>query len=104
MPADVENPFPHVSKAEWDQARQGVPRHIQAARLLMVRKVPGIPSRTFLMGDSDHAPILQGLAEFTDAVYNLLDGLDDHPSLTSSTETGVEIVRNMMETLNGTRT
>ena len=43
----------------------------------MVRNVTGIPRRAFLMGESDHAPILRGVADLTTACYKVLDTLAD---------------------------
>lgn len=80
MPQERDNPYPAVDKAAWDAAREGVPREIQAARLLLARAVPGIPHRPYLMGDCDNAPILKAVSGFAGLVYDLLDRLDNEPS------------------------
>lgn len=77
MPQERENQYPNMTQAVWDEVRQGVPRHVAAARLVVSRKIAGIPHRPYLLGDSDHAPVVQGVAEFASKVYALLDALED---------------------------
>lgn len=80
MPAELPNPYPTISEAEWEQAKQGVPREIAAARLVVAREIGGIPFTPYLRGDSDHAPVLRGVAGFTAKVYDLLDSLSGQVS------------------------
>lgn len=77
MPQERDNPYPAVTKAEWDKAREGVPRETQAARLLLARAVPGIPHRPYLMGECDNAPILKAVAAMFGKVYSLVDQIDE---------------------------
>ena len=80
MPEERNNPSPTMDKAAWDEARKDVPREIQAARLIVSRRIGGIPYRPYLNGDCDHAPVVKGVAEFAGLVYDLLDRLDHEPS------------------------
>lgn len=75
MPEERNNPSPTMDKAAWDAAREGVPREIQAARLIVSRRIGGIPYRPYLNGDCDHAPVVKGVADFAGKVYALLDAL-----------------------------
>lgn len=77
------NPFPYPT-AEDVAAAPG-DRETKAARNIMVRNIQGIPRAPFLRGDSDHAPILQGVKDLTTACYQVLDAFAEesnaHPSL-----------------------
>ncbi len=77
MPQERESQFPMVTAAEVEAA-PGDPA-TKAARNIMVRNIPGIPRRAYLIGSNDHAPIVQGLVVFTGAVIALLDLLDREP-------------------------
>src|SRR6478609_5801579 len=77
MPQERENQYPNVTREVWEEAKQGVPREILAARVLMARRITGIPHRPYLLGESDHAPVFKGLAEFTAMVYALVDAIDN---------------------------
>lgn len=77
MPEERNTAVPVMDKAVWDEAREGVPREIQAARLIVSRRIGGIPYRPYLTGDCDHAPVVKSVAEFAGLVYDLLDALDD---------------------------
>ena len=77
MPEERNTAVPVMDKAAWDEAREGVPREIQAARLIVSRRIGGTPYRPYLTGDCDHAPVVKSVAEFAGLVYDLLDALDD---------------------------
>lgn len=89
MPQDREHNFPFPTAADVAAAPGG--REIKAARNIMVRNVPGIPRRAFLMGESDHAPILQGVKDLTTEVYVLLDSLE------GEINPQIEVVRKLLE-------
>jgi hypothetical protein len=76
MPQERENQYPHVTLEVWEAVKQGVPRELLAARVVMSNRITGIPHRPYLTGESDHAPVLQGIAEFTTLVYALVDAID----------------------------
>lgn len=80
MPEERNTAVPIMDKAAWDEAREGVPRETQAARLIVSRRIGGIPYRPYLTGDCDHAPVVKSVAEFAALVYDLLDRLDHEPS------------------------
>lgn len=65
------DPFPYPTAAEIENAPGD--RAIKAARNIVTRRVHGIPRKSFLLGESDRAPVLQGVADFTAAVYDLID-------------------------------
>lgn len=99
MPQERESQSPAVTPEQWTEISKNTPRHVAAARLIVSSKVRGrIPHRPYLIGDCDHSPVLQGVADFTDAVYNLLDALDDNLSEhDDATKTAMKIVGDMME-------
>jgi hypothetical protein len=47
-----------------------------AARFIVASEFGGIPVQMYLSGDCDHAPIVRGVASFTEEVYALLDLID----------------------------
>jgi hypothetical protein len=67
------NPYPFPTAAEIEAAPGD--RETKAARNIMVRNVPGIPRRPFLLGDSDHAPILQGVKDLTTVCWAVIDAI-----------------------------
>lgn len=77
MPEERNTAVPVMDQAAWDEARKDVPREMQAARLIVSRRIGGIPYRPYLTGDCDHAPVVKSVAEFAGLVYDLLDALDD---------------------------
>lgn len=90
------NPYPHLTAAEF-HAAPGT-REQKAARCIAARKFGGIPTRGFLVGSNDHSPVMQGLTEFTEAVYRLLDHVEDGPSPVSpEIEMTAQAVRQIME-------
>jgi hypothetical protein len=74
MPQERHNPVPFPIASEVEAA-PGT-REIKAARNIMVRNVRGVPSRDFLLGNNDHAPILRAVSELTGAAYELIDAVD----------------------------
>lgn len=74
MPQERHHDYPFPTAADVEAATGG--REIKAARNIMVRNIPGLIRRPYLMGDSDHAPILRGVADLTTACYALLDDLE----------------------------
>lgn len=101
MPQERENQYPNMTYEEWDNIKaSGIPRETLAARVIVANRVPGIPNRPYLKGESDHAPVLQGVATFAGAVYDLLDGLETEPSDVGHNPeimARVAAVRSMME-------
>lgn len=77
MPEERNNPSPTMDKAGWDEARKDVPREMQAARLIVSRRIGGTPYRPYLNGDCDHAPVVKGVADFAAKAYDLVDAIDD---------------------------
>lgn len=73
MPQERDSQYPYPTRAEVD-AMPG-DRALKAARNIMVRNVTGVPRRPFLMGENDHAPILNGVKDLTEAVYEVLDAI-----------------------------
>lgn len=94
MPQERHNPFPYPIASEVDAA-PGT-REIKAARIIMARPFKsGIPSRGYLLGDCDHAPILQSVASLTAACYALLDAIEASECAGVGTE--AEALRTLME-------
>ncbi len=77
MPEERNNTVPVMDKAAWDVAREGVPREKQAARLIVSRRIGGIPYRPYLTGDCDNAPVVKSVAEFAGLAYGLVDAIDE---------------------------
>lgn len=75
MPEEKPNVTPDFTEADWNAAKDGVPREMAAARLIVSREIGGIPYRPYLRGDSDHAPVVRAVAGFAGKVYALLDAL-----------------------------
>lgn len=73
MPQERHNPFPYPTAAEVEQAPGS--REEKAARNVVVRHIPGLARRDYLLGNNDHAPILAGIRDLTGACYALLDAL-----------------------------
>lgn len=86
------NPYPYPTAEEFEMA-PGT-REQKAARCIAARKFGGIPTRAFLLGDNDHSPLMQGLTEFTAAVYKLLDRIEDSGGKVEE----ADLIREMMET------
>ncbi|WLJ71166.1 hypothetical protein [Sphingomonas phage Carli] len=100
MPQERDSQYPVATAEEWESIKQGVPREMAAARLIVSRKVGGIPHRPYVTGQSDHAPVVQGVAEFAGAVYDLIDGLETEPSDVGHNPeimARLEAVRSLME-------
>lgn len=81
MPQERENQSPVVTSEDWQAIKSQAPREVIAARVIMSNRVTGIPHRPYLTGQSDHAPVLQGVAAFCDKVWALVDMIDNgaHP-------------------------
>lgn len=79
-----------MTAAEWEAEALSVPREIAAARLIVASQITGIPHRPYLLGQSDHSPVVRGVTEFCAAVYEMLD----NPGSASAAVR----VREMMET------
>lgn len=73
MPQERSNPYPHATTEEV--AAVGGSRELKAARNIAVRRFGGIPVRAFLLGENDHSPILNGISDLTDSVYQLTDAI-----------------------------
>lgn len=97
MPQERDSQYPHVTAEEWEKIKAEVPREIAAARLIASRKVTGIPHRPYVTGQSDHAPVLQGVAEFAALVYTLLDATNDIENIPASVEDAASAVYSAME-------
>lgn len=74
MPQERHNPFPYPTRRDVEEAPGS--REIKAARNIMVRNIPGVPRRDYLLGHNDRAPILRGVADLTAAAYAVLDAID----------------------------
>jgi hypothetical protein len=74
MPQERHNPFPYPTAKDVEEA-PGT-REEKAARNIIVRHIPGVARRDYLLGNNDSAPILQGVRDLTSAVYQLLDQID----------------------------
>lgn len=74
MPMERHHPYPFPTAEDVDAAPGD--RETKAARNIMVRHIEGLVRRPFLMGESDHAPILRGVKDLTQACYRLIDALD----------------------------
>lgn len=83
------NPYPYPTAEDVAAAPGG--REIKAARNIVTRKVRGIPQRGFLLGEYDHAAVVQGVLDLTTEVYLLLD------SLVGEVNPQAEVVRKMLE-------
>lgn len=64
-------PFRDVTASEVEAAPGS--REQKAARCIAARKFGGIPTRTFLLGDNDHSPMMKGIVDLTTEVYKLAD-------------------------------
>lgn len=77
------NPFPFPTAAEVEAV--GGERHLKAARNIAVRGFNGIPKRGFLLGSSDHSPVMRGIVQLTSLCYEILDEFAEesntHPKL-----------------------
>jgi hypothetical protein len=89
------NPYPHPTAADAELA-PGT-REDKAARNIVSRLVTGIPKRAYITGDSDHAPVVKGVKEFTTAVYEMLDAIDGNSDDADLCHKRIEVVREMME-------
>ncbi len=74
MPQERHNPFPYAIASEVE-ATEGS-REAKAARNVVSRHVGGIPKRSYLLGQSDHAPILAGVRDLAAAAYAVIDTVD----------------------------
>lgn len=92
------NPYPYPTAEEVDAA-PGT-RAQKAARNIATRQFKGIPIRAFLLGQNDHSPVMQGLTEFTEAVYRLTDEIEKISALPGQPEllARAQAVVTMMET------
>lgn len=74
MPQERHNPFPFPIASEVE-AMTGS-RELKAARNVVARGHKGsIPGRGFLLGESDHAPVVKGVLALTTVCYRLLDAI-----------------------------
>lgn len=71
MPQERDNPFPFPTAAEIE-ASPGT-REEKSARFVISRHIQGIPSRGYLLGDCDNAPIYRGVKDLTTAAWAVLD-------------------------------
>jgi hypothetical protein len=85
------NPYPYPTAEEFEAAPGS--REQKAARCIAARRFDGIPTRAFLLGGNDHSPLMQGLVDFTTAVYKLIDRIEDSGAKVEE----VEAIREMME-------
>lgn len=75
MPQERDHPYPHPTAADVEAAPGD--RETKAARNIVSRHIPGIPKRGYMLGDSDSAPILQGVRDLTAETYKLVDLIDE---------------------------
>lgn len=69
------NPYPYPTAEDVAAAPGG--REIKAARNIVSRKTRGIPQRGFLLGESDHSPVVQGVLDLTTLCYKLVEQIDE---------------------------
>lgn len=74
MPQDRSNPIPFPTAEEVEAAPGD--RAIKAARNIVSRRIEGIPKRGYIMGECDHAPVVKGIRDLTEAIYDFMDKLD----------------------------
>lgn len=93
MPQERENQFPMPTAGEVEE----VPGHpaVKAARNIVSRHITGIPKRGYVMGTCDSAPILRAVAEFAEAVQEMIAAIPDS-QLNGSLRDRVYDVREMM--------
>lgn len=89
------NPYPYVTPEEF--AESDGTREEKGARCIAASQFGGIPTRAFLLGDNDHAPVMKGVRAFVTEVYRLVDlidagNLDDRPAEPPSEEQWTRIV------------
>jgi hypothetical protein len=94
MPQERHNPFPFPIASEVEAA-PGT-REEKAARNVIVRHIQGIPRRAYLLGESDHAPVLAGIRDLTAAAYAVLDAIPQDQLNGTLGETATHL-RNVLE-------
>lgn len=77
MPQERESQSPTVSAADWSRETDKVSRGLAAARLIAARQITGIPHRPYLLGQSDHSPVIRSLTDFCEKVYKMLDATNN---------------------------
>jgi len=75
MPQERENQYPYPTAT--DAANAPGDREIKAARYVVARNIQGLFRRAYIMGESDSAPIVQGVHDLTKACYKVLDVFAD---------------------------
>ncbi len=89
------DPYPYPTAAEVDAAPGDAV--IKAARNIVTRKIDGIPRRAFLLGQNDHAPIVQSVAEFVGLVDQLLLAIPEADYNGSIREYGDKLAAMMLD-------
>lgn len=74
LPQERQNVYPYPTAT--DVANAPGDRADKAARNIVSRRIDGIPKRGYIMGDCDHAPVVQGVRDLTEVCYDLLDDLE----------------------------
>lgn len=71
----------------------------KAARNIVSRRIDGIPKRGYIMGDCDHAPIVQGVRDLAEVIYDFMDKLDgdDDNKLTPETREALNRMDAMLD-------
>lgn len=97
MPQERDSNYPYPTAEDAAASLGG--REAKAARNIVARHVTGIPRRAYLMGESDHAPVVRGVADLTAAVYALLDIAHEHVGEAGGgdLDTAIQRVQTMME-------
>lgn len=84
------NPFQYPTREEA-KAAPGT-REQKAARFVVTRKMGGIPTRAFLVGDNDHSAVMQGVLDLTTAAYTLFESIDWNAVEPTTREAGLAML------------
>lgn len=74
LPQERQNVYPYPTAT--DVANAPGDRADKAARNIVSRRIEGIPKRGYIMGECDHAPVVKGIRDLTEAIYDFMDKLD----------------------------
>lgn len=94
MPQERDSQFPFPTAEEVEAAPGD--RAAKAARNIVSRRIDGIPKRAYVMGECDHAPVVQGVRDFAEEVYALIEAIPPDQMNGTLGEKAHE-VRKMME-------
>lgn len=76
MPQERNNPYPMPTPEEMAEWATETDPATAAARYVVIRRIEGLFRRPYLRGDCDHAPVLKGVRDLTEACVALLDALE----------------------------